>query len=114
MIHAVEEGSYIYPEMPSLSLEFFEQLKLSEAPNGCILLPGNFQYWQPSRWTEVSERGGKREHCGTISNKIEEPIHFSGPYPVAPSTISPEEEKKEEPRQSVPEETKGSAMQSPP
>ena len=42
IIHAAPTGFAIWPEKPSLAREFFQQLELSKAPNGCIMLPGNF------------------------------------------------------------------------
>ena len=55
------------------------------------MLPGNLQYWQPSRWF----RDDGIEMCGTKSIKIDEPIHFSGPSPGEQSAIAVEEEMKE-------------------
>jgi len=42
IIHAAPENRGILYDAPSLAKEFLEQLKLSEAPNGCVMLPGNF------------------------------------------------------------------------
>ena len=63
------------------------------------MLPGNFQYWQPSK--RASNLGV--ESFGTIRNKIIEPIHFSGPSPGDQSAIA-KEEKKEEPETSQPDQ----------
>ena len=67
-IYATLEGHPLWPQAPSLAKEFLEQLEESKAPNGCIMLPGNMQYWEPC---------GK----GIIRNRIKEPIHFFGPSP---------------------------------
>ena len=79
-IHAVPGGFWgsISPETPSLAKEFLQQLEESKAPNGCIMLPGNLQYWQPCI-------AGKKEI------NIVEPIHFGGPSPQDQSAIAEEE-----------------------
>ena len=59
------ESSYFWPETPSLAKEFLEQLEKSKAPNGCIMLPGNLQYWQPCKWLHKHEYG-EYTFCGTI------------------------------------------------
>ena len=74
-IHSVSDGGWIWPETPSLAQEFLQQLEESKAPNGCIMLPGNLQYWQPCKWDDGYERKG------TKVIDIIEPIHFAGPSP---------------------------------
>ena len=88
-IHAVSDGFNIKRVTPNLAQEFLKQLEESKAPNGCIMLPGNLQYWQPCK----CEFDG-REMQGTIAYNINEPIHLSGPSPGDQSAII-EEEKKE-------------------
>ena len=78
-IHGARDADWIFPETPSIAQEFIQQLKESKAPNGCIMLPGNLQYWQPCKWVQDDEY--KRERSGTVRYKINEPIHFCGPSP---------------------------------
>ena len=93
----------------SIVEEFFDQLKLSEAKNGCIMLPGNMQYWRPSE-----ERGAKEIN-------IDEPIHFAGPSPKTPinqattniETQQIEEEKKEPATNANEDDERGPARQVP-
>ena len=94
-IHAVPESSvdgHIRFCKSSLAKEFLEQLKSSEAPNGCIMLPGNLQYWKPCKFMlqgdynmSIGEHELIEKH-GTKDITIEEPIHFSGVSPGAQST----------------------------
>ena len=50
-IYAVSENMVCRPnEQPNLAKEFLKQLEESRAPNGCIMLPGNLQYWVPCKW----------------------------------------------------------------
>ena len=46
-INAIGLGNFerVLPSTPSLAREFFDQLYQSTASNGCIMLPGNMQYW---------------------------------------------------------------------
>ena len=82
MIHACKIGGICAPNGPSLATEFFEQVELSVAPNGCVLLPGHMQFWTPCYHKE-----GLVESKGTKEFDIREPIHFCGPVPgAAPST----------------------------
>ena len=73
-IHAVGDGGMIVAETPSLAKEFLQQLEESKAPNGCIMLPGNLQYWQPCECFDGKVKGAVRY-------MIKEPIHFAGPSP---------------------------------
>ena len=76
-IHAAQDGCWITPDTPSLAQEFLQQLEESKAPNGCIMLPGNLQYWQPCKCKQKLFG----EIKGTIGYNINEPIHFAGPSP---------------------------------
>ena len=85
MIHACKIGGICAPNGPSLATEFFEQVELSAAPNGCVLLPGHMQFWTP-----CYHKDNGIESKGTKEFDIREPIHFCGPEPgAAPSKNQP-------------------------
>ena len=79
MINACLDGHPIWPEAPSLAKEFLEQLEESKAPTGCIMLPGNLQYWKPCKWIVNDYKNSERK--GTKAMDINEPMHFCGPSP---------------------------------
>ena len=91
IIHSCPQGDPMFLETPSLANEFFEQLNASTAPNLCIMLPGDMQYWLPCTMYYSS---GNVKSVGSKNFMIHEPVHFCGPDPNAPI---PEEEKKIDP-----------------
>ena len=116
-IHAIIDGHPIWPETPNIAQEFFQQLEESKAPNGCIMLPGNLQYWQPCKWYN---NYWNLELSGIVRNKIDEPIHFSGPSPGDQSAIAVEEKQDlletsqpDHPLVTNQDDSRGAAQQSP-
>ena len=83
-INAIGLGNFerVMESTPSLAREFFDQLYQSTASNGCIMLPGNMQYWQPCLQTDSKNE----ESYGTKDFNIVQPIHFSGPPPETSNT----------------------------
>ena len=59
------------------------------------MLPGNLQYWEPSKFSYKIGTDSIGIDMGTKVMDINEPIHFCGPSPGEQSAIA-EEEKKEE------------------
>ena len=63
------------PAQSTMVLEFFKVLEKSKARNGCLILPGNIEGWNPNEY--AADPGVKDIH-------IDEKIHFSGPSPGTP------------------------------
>ena len=118
-VYATPEENWIWPETPNLAREFLDQLNHSKAPNGCIMLPGNLQYWKPCRWVYEDFNVTFK---GTEDIEIDEPIHFAGPSPGEKSKIAKEKKMEitttSEPVQQPPmnneDDPQGAAQQTPP
>ena len=68
-------------------------------------------HWSPCEWvTQSGEEvkgtivNGFKDIRGIVQNEVKEPIHFCGPSPFDNSAIAEEEEKKEKPETSQPDQ----------